>query len=208
MSPLADRILALLGESVSPINAHAIFRRALAVSGLDASTLDFTHLPRLLPALETSLALFVVTPGIARSVISRLEPAALPTSSRPTTLPLVTEEDLGRARMHARQIAAEENASSFVAQKIATVVSELGRNALKYAGGGSIQLSIVSDPRAVRIVVTDTGSGIPNLDTILAGKHRSRTGMGLGLLGTRRLSKRFEVKTGPEGTRILAEVPL
>ena len=84
MSPLADRILALLGESVSPINAHAIFRRALAVSGLDASTLDFTHLPRLLPALETSLALFVVTPGIARSVISRLEPAALPTSSRPT----------------------------------------------------------------------------------------------------------------------------
>lgn len=180
----------------------------MTVSGLDEATLDSSHLPRLLPALEASLALFVVTPGIARSVISRLEFAPTPAASRSTTLPLATEEDLGRARMHARQIAAEQNASSFVAQKIATVVSELGRNALKYAGGGSIQLLVVSDPRAVRIVVTDGGTGIPNLDTILAGKHRSRTGMGLGLLGTRRLSGRFEVKTGPAGTRVLAEVAL
>lgn len=207
MSPLAERVLGLLRESVSSINASAVFRRALAVSRLDQETLDPGDLAQLLPALEASLSVFVA-PSMARSIVDRLRetPRAHPRTA--TTLPLETDEDLGRARMLARSIAAEESATSYVAQKIATVVSELGRNVLRYAGKGTIEMRVIDTPRVVRIVVVDSGPGISNLPEILAGKHRSKTGMGRGLSGSKRLATRFEVDTGPHGTRVLAEVAL
>ena len=51
--------------------------------------------------------------------------------------------------------------------------------------------------------VIDRGPGIPNLATILAGRYRSATGMGLGLIGARRLMDYFNVDTTPgQGTRV------
>ena len=40
----------------------------------------------------------------------------------------------------------------------------------------------------------------------MAGKYKSRTGLGAGILGVKRLGSHFEIQTGPTGTRIRVEV--
>ena len=50
------------------------------------------------------------------------------------------------------------------------------------------------------------GPGITNLDEILAGRYRSRSGLGLGILGTKRLADRFSIDSKPTGTHVEVEV--
>jgi signal transduction histidine kinase/CheY-like chemotaxis protein len=52
-------------------------------------------------------------------------------------------------------------------------------------------------------VVRDGGPGIPDLDAVLSGSRKSATGMGLGLLGSRRLMDGFDVASAPNmGTTV------
>ena len=46
----------------------------------------------------------------------------------------------------------------------------------------------------------DSGPGIGQLDDILAGRYTSKTGLGLGIAGTRRLVDVFDVASSPAGT--------
>src|SRR5262249_19781103 len=53
------------------------------------------------------------------------------------------------------------------------------------------------------IIVRDAGPGIADIEGILDGVHRSTTGMGIGILGARRLMDTFAVETAPgKGTTI------
>jgi serine/threonine-protein kinase RsbT len=92
------------------------------------------------------------------------------------------------------------------AVKIATVVSELAHNIVVYAQKGRIEFEVFRAPRvAIEIVATDDGPGIADVAHILSGKYRSRTGMGLGLLGSKRLVDEFSVDSAPgKGTRVVA----
>src|SRR5690348_12998079 len=51
------------------------------------------------------------------------------------------------------------------------------------------------------LVVTfrDSGKGIPNLSEIMEGKYVSRTGMGLGIIGAKRLMDYFDIQSSPDG---------
>jgi serine/threonine-protein kinase RsbT len=40
----------------------------------------------------------------------------------------------------------------------------------------------------------------------MSGRYKSKTGLGRGLLGTKRLADRFEISTGKHGTRVVVEV--
>jgi len=84
-------------------------------------------------------------------------------------------------------------------------VSELARNVYNYAGQGKVYFSVEGDtaPQILTITIEDNGPGIANIDQILAGDYVSQTGMGMGILGARRLADRFDIKTGPAGTRII-----
>jgi signal transduction histidine kinase/CheY-like chemotaxis protein len=88
--------------------------------------------------------------------------------------------------------------------RLATAVSEIVRNAFRYAGGGLIEFHITGDtsPQILEIVVRDTGPGIQRLEDVLAGRYKSATGMGMGLMGTRRLMDRFLVESSPKGTTV------
>lgn len=89
--------------------------------------------------------------------------------------------------------------------KIATAVSELARNIVQYADSGHVQMcALTGDRRGVEVQAVDSGAGISNVDTILSGDYRSKTGMGIGLVGTRRLMDEFSIESGRTGTRILA----
>jgi len=58
-------------------------------------------------------------------------------------------------------------------------------------------------PQLLAIAVRDHGPGITELPTILGGEYRSRTGLGLGLIGAKRLMDALEVETSPTGGTVV-----
>ncbi len=56
---------------------------------------------------------------------------------------------------------------------------------------------------AVRLVISDQGDGIANLDRAMVDGYTSGSGMGLGLGGAKRLVDQFAIESQPgQGTRI------
>jgi len=116
------------------------------------------------------------------------------------------EQDTVHARQRARQIARMLGFDSQDQTRISTAVSEIARNAFNYAGGGKVEYTIEgrTSPQLFIIKVSDRGPGIRNLDQILEGRYQSQTGMGLGIIGSRRLMDQFEIQSTPGmGTTIL-----
>ncbi|MBW4443017.1 MAG: response regulator [Plectolyngbya sp. WJT66-NPBG17] len=110
------------------------------------------------------------------------------------TVEIRYEQDVVLARQRARQIADQLGFDTQEQTRISTAISEIVRNAFLYAGGGKAEFSITKEPsQALLMRVSDSGSGIDNLPAILSGNHRSTTGMGLGLIGTKRLMDAVEI---------------
>jgi serine/threonine-protein kinase RsbT len=90
---------------------------------------------------------------------------------------------------------------------IATAVSELARNILKYAGSGQLRLQRVEEQgrRGVEIEVSDHGPGIPDVDAAMSDHFSSGGTLGLGLPGVKRMMDEFSLESSPgEGTRVKA----
>jgi signal transduction histidine kinase/DNA-binding response OmpR family regulator len=90
--------------------------------------------------------------------------------------------------------------------RVATAVSEIARNAFRYAGGGDVDFSLEGEsaPQLLLIRVTDHGPGIADLNLILNGRYRSSTGMGMGIVGARRLVDQFDIRsTHRRGTEVV-----
>jgi signal transduction histidine kinase len=122
------------------------------------------------------------------------------------TLRIHAEHDVVVARRRGRQIAGLVGFDTQDQSRIATAVSEIARNAYDYAGGGKVEYLIGGKPRAQQLLVrvSDQGPGIAELSAILAGRYRSRTGLGIGITGTRNLMDRMEIDTRVgEGTTVL-----
>ena len=114
------------------------------------------------------------------------------------------EYDVVLVRQRARQIAAALKFDSQDQTRIATALSEVARNAFQYAGGGLVEFQIETPPRAaLSITVSDKGRGIENLREILDGRYVSHTGMGLGMIGARRLMDLFKVESNSRGTKVV-----
>ena len=118
------------------------------------------------------------------------------------SIPIESESDLNHARMFARETCKLVELRGYKAQKVVTAVSELARNIARYSEGGELRFRVDPDAERVVIVAADRGPGIPNLDEILSGNYRSRTGLGRGLLGSRDLADHFSIETNPDGTTV------
>lgn len=112
------------------------------------------------------------------------------------------EDDVVRAHQTTRTIVAQLGFSTFEQTRIATAMSEIARNALIYAGGGSVSVGIDDGRSALSIVVLDRGPGVPDLPAVLAGERRSATGLGVGIPGARRLMDTFAIESTSAGTRV------
>ncbi|MBQ1041934.1 MULTISPECIES: ATP-binding protein [unclassified Micromonospora] len=123
----------------------------------------------------------------------------------PATQAIRSDEDVVRVRQLVRTTAVAVRLSLVDQTKLVTAASELARNTLIYGGGGSAEVSTVSDGRrrGVRILFADEGPGIPDLDLALTDGYTTGGGLGLGLSGARRLVDDFDIQTAVgEGTRI------
>jgi signal transduction histidine kinase/DNA-binding response OmpR family regulator len=116
-------------------------------------------------------------------------------------LHLRSERDVVQARQRTRDIAALLGFENRDQIGLATAVSEMARNAFRYAKNGKVTFDFYMDvPQTLEIIVSDSGSGIPNLNAVLEGRYKSQTGLGIGILGTKRLMDGFDLKTAPTGT--------
>lgn len=111
-------------------------------------------------------------------------------------------EDVVLARRRTRQLAEHLGLDPQEQVRLATAVSEIARNAVQYAGGGSLHLELATGGESLLLVrVEDRGPGIPHLESVLGGSYRSPSGLGVGLLGARRLTEHFRIETTPgQGT--------
>jgi len=117
---------------------------------------------------------------------------------------VASEHDVVLARQRARQISAGLGFDPQDQTRIATAVSEIARNAFRYAGGGRIEFAVegAGAAQALSIRAIDRGPGIRDLDAILGGTYRSTTGMGIGILGARRLMDTLDVSSSAAGTTV------
>jgi len=209
VSAVYQKILSVLEKHVSRVTARGVLDLSLQSAGIRREQLLDQHLPRVLPRVIRGVQVF--TQGAAHAALRRdlmaLEPA--PEYVPPDLVPITQERDISSARSLAREMCERMGTTSFATQKVATIVSELARNIVSYTPGGSLELVPSRSPQPrILIRALDKGSGIPQLSEILAGRYRSRSGLGKGILGSKRLADRFDIQTGPSGTRIEAEVYL
>jgi signal transduction histidine kinase/CheY-like chemotaxis protein len=120
------------------------------------------------------------------------------------SVPIRREGDVVLARQRARTIARLLGFEVQDQTRLATATSEIARNAFEYAKGGQVDFVLEgrTSPQILLVRVTDRGPGIRQLDRILRNEYESPTGMGLGLVGARRLVDRFHVDTSAQGTAV------
>jgi serine/threonine-protein kinase RsbT len=114
------------------------------------------------------------------------------------------EDDVYMASTVGKRVAEDFGLNKSEQTKLVVSIMELTRNIVFYAGKGEIFIKPVPS-YGIEIVAVDQGPGIPNLDQILNNKVRSKTGLGLGLSGVKRLMDEFEItSTVNLGTRVRA----
>lgn len=107
---------------------------------------------------------------------------------------IYADADIVLARHGARELAARLGFSRTDLTVIATAVSEIARNIVRFADGGEVVVELLEEPRrGVRVVARDTGPGIRDVEAALEDGYSTYHGLGLGLPGARRLMDEFAV---------------
>ena len=201
-----DNVIQTLERYISPLNARSLVQRA--TRDRPTSVRSAKGFAELVTALQKSIRLFLAEPELSRAArdLAKLCQRAAPPRVEPCRVTIATEGDIITARMEARRICDEMSVKSFETQKVTTVVSELARNIISYTSGGRMEIVPLDTARRIVISAMDEGPGIPHLAKVLSGDYQSRTGLGRGLMGTKRLAVQFDVTTGSGGTRVVAEI--
>ena len=113
------------------------------------------------------------------------------------------EQDVIPFRNRVKEYAVKIGMSLVNQTKLITAASELVRNMLKYAGGGTALIEVVSDNRnsGIRLLFEDRGPGIKDVSLAMKDGYSTGKSLGLGLPGAKRLVNEFDIKSKPgEGT--------
>jgi serine/threonine-protein kinase RsbT len=112
-------------------------------------------------------------------------------------IPIGGEPDIVVARQRARELAKGLGFGIVDQSRVATAVSELTRNVVRYAAEGRGEVLIrglaASRGTGIEVVVSDEGPGIPDLAHAMGEGVTAGRGMGMGLPGARRLMDEMEV---------------
>ena len=111
------------------------------------------------------------------------------------SVPLTKEQDIVTARQFVRKLTQQFGFSLIDQTKLVTAASELGRNAVKYGGGGEMRWQTLQDGGrvGVRLTFVDQGPGIANLEQALTDGYTTGGGLGMGLSGAKRLVNDFSI---------------
>ncbi len=89
-----------------------------------------------------------------------------------------------------------------LATQIATCISELAMNIIKYAQYGEVYIHYQNNC-SIEIIAEDHGPGIANIEQAMQDHFSSKGTLGLGLPGVKRMVDEFEIQSKiNHGTRI------
>jgi len=228
-----DAVIEVVAQYLPIGIARAVVKSTLRRMGLPPERLEHDELAGFVSTLEQSLPMYIVDPerrgecvGKLRELLPHAQRSALPSprprapareKPRPSPAPPAAEPPAGgtvRVRTAAdvvdacdlaRETARRLGFSLLDQTKIATATSELARNILLYVGDGEVRVATLESPRAIQISAVDSGAGIPDVGLVMNASYRSRTGMGMGLKGARRLMSDLEIQSRVgAGTTIVA----
>jgi len=123
-------------------------------------------------------------------------------------VPIGSDVDIVKARQEGRRIAGDVGFSLTDLVLVATAISELARNIVRYARKGEIAIRPISNSahRGIEIIARDEGPGIKDIEQVLQVGFSTSAGLGLGLPGVRRLMDEFEIQSKLEhGTTVVAK---
>jgi serine/threonine-protein kinase RsbT len=209
---LEDRLLRTLESCMDRPSAQGTLRLCVSMARVDVQAMRARDGERLLKCLQHSLEAVVRDPrrrgacadGLAQVLASRdVTPDDGP---RRAEVAISEEYDIVQARAVGRDVATDLGFSPTAQVKIATVISELARNIFAYAGAGTIAITGLDDGRpGIEIVASDQGPGVADVDLVLSGDYESRTGLGIGLRGSKKLMDEFAIESVPgKGTTVRA----
>ena len=121
------------------------------------------------------------------------------------TMVVVKETDVVLFRNRVKEYAVKIGMGLVNQTKLITAASELVRNMLKYAGGGSILIEVITKGRenGIRLTFRDEGPGIANVQQAMKDGFSTGKSLGLGLPGAKRLVSEFDIKSVVgEGTTV------
>ncbi len=110
-------------------------------------------------------------------------------------IPINTDIDVVAARQKGRELATELGFVSTDSTLLATAISELARNIVRYAKSGEILIAAVQsgDRVGIAVVARDKGPGIANISLAMQDGFSTSGGLGLGLPGVKRLMDEFHL---------------
>jgi RNA polymerase sigma factor (sigma-70 family) len=112
-------------------------------------------------------------------------------------VPVTRDADVVVARQKGREAAVRAGFAGTDLTLIATAISEIARNIVKFARRGEFVLSEVREDgrTGLHMVARDSGPGMPDIARALQDGYSTYGGLGLGLSGARRLVDEFEIVT-------------
>lgn len=146
------------------------------------------------------------SPSEFRTVPCELPPTAVAEGETESFL-LFNDGDLRVAVARTQRLDLLRGGSDIDRSMIATIVSELGSNILKYAGRGSTRLERLErrDGVDIDIWAEDAGPGIADINLALQEHYSTGGTLGLGLSGVQRMADEFWIRSAAgTGTTVFA----
>ena len=114
-------------------------------------------------------------------------------------IPVRDETGIAWSVMEARKTAIAIGFDEVICQMIATAVSELANNIVKYAGRGEIMMEriIAKSQAGMEVIARDSGPGIEDIQKAMADHYSTGDTLGLGLPGVKRMMDEFELTSAP-----------
>ena len=114
-------------------------------------------------------------------------------------IPVRDETGIAWSVMEARKAAIAIGFDEVICQMIATAVSELANNIVKYAGRGEIMMEriIAKSQAGMQVIARDSGPGIEDIQKAMADHYSTGDTLGLGLPGVKRMMDEFELTSEP-----------
>lgn len=113
------------------------------------------------------------------------------------TMKVVVEQDVVPFRNKVKEYAESIKMGLLNQTKLITAASELVRNMLRYGNGGEATIEILLNSRnnGVRLVFTDKGPGIADIEQAMVDGFSTGKSFGLGLPGSKRLVNEFDIQS-------------
>lgn len=117
-------------------------------------------------------------------------------------------EDILSARQGCREAAQNIGLGTLDQTRLATAISELARNALRYGGGGICRIFADETEEAsfLRIEMEDHGPGIGDVIAAMEPGYSTGGGYGLGLPAVKKLMDTISIESRPGFTLVAAEM--